>query len=84
MRTVKKPGWRYSAKASGKGAKKDQQVQLSLFPTPGELAAQALEGMDINAMTPLEAMNVLSELQQRVKRQEKAPAEVETEAEDQD
>ncbi|ACL05684.1 DNA mismatch repair protein MutS [Desulfatibacillum aliphaticivorans] len=74
----------YSAKASGKSGKKDVQVQMSLFPTPGELAAQALERMDINVMTPLEAMNVLSELQQRVKRPEKAPADVTAETEDQE
>ena len=73
----------YSAKMSGKGAKKDHQVQLSLFPTPGDLAAKALEKVDINAMTPLEAMNMLSELQRRIQRPEKALTDSSTETDDQ-
>ncbi|MBI9076774.1 MAG: DNA mismatch repair protein MutS [Desulfatibacillum sp.] len=72
----------YSVKVSGKSAKKDHQVQLSLFPTPGDLAAKALEKMDINSMTPLEAMNVLSELQQRVQRPKKEVPGNSTEIED--
>ncbi len=42
------------------------QVQLSLFPTPAELVAQTLTGLDIDHMTPVEALSMLAELQEKI------------------
>jgi len=43
------------------------QVQLSLFRKPNQLVVEKLRELDISKMTPLEAMNYLSELQEKAK-----------------
>jgi len=43
------------------------QVQLSLFRKPNQLVIEKLRELDLSKMTPLEAMNYLSELQDKAK-----------------
>ena len=45
-----------------------EQTQLYLFRTPGQTVVDRLKQLDISTMTPLEALNVLDELQQMAKR----------------
>jgi len=45
-----------------------EQTQLTLFRTPDQLVVDQLSQMDISTMTPLDALNRLSELQQIVNR----------------
>jgi DNA mismatch repair protein MutS len=42
-------------------------VQLSLFKKPAHPVIQRLQNIDISAMTPLEAMNLLNELKEQAK-----------------
>jgi len=49
--------------ASGRGP-----VQLDLFRKPDNQVAEKLKQMDISVMTPLEALNVLNELQELSKK----------------
>ncbi|MDI6797149.1 MAG: DNA mismatch repair protein MutS, partial [Desulfatibacillaceae bacterium] len=53
------------AKKAAQGA-----TQLPLFPTTGQWVMQTLEELDINSMTPIEAINTLSALKERLCRKE--------------
>jgi len=63
---------RTTAFAPDKPREKESGVQLSLFPTPADQAAKALLSMDLTAMTPIEAMNFLYEIQQKLSAKNKA------------
>ena len=45
---------------------KSKSVQLGLFPSPYEIMAKELKGVDINNITPLEALNILDRLQKSI------------------
>jgi len=45
---------------------KSKSVQLGLFPSPYEILAKELKGVDINNITPLEALNILERLQKSI------------------
>lgn len=49
---------------SGKRAKRHCDVQLNLFETSNQALADRLEQIDISNTTPLEALNIISELKQ--------------------
>jgi DNA mismatch repair protein MutS len=49
---------------SGKRAKKHCDVQLNLFETSNQALADRLEQIDISNTTPLQALNIISELKQ--------------------
>lgn len=51
-----------SSKLDKKKKKKDAHVQLSLFSEPGNPVIEKLQSIEISSMTPLEALNILSEL----------------------
>ncbi len=46
--------------------KKSETAQLGLFPSPYEILAKELKGVDINNITPLEALNILDRLQKSI------------------
>jgi DNA mismatch repair protein MutS len=50
-----------------KGEPVKGHLQLNLFRQPGEIIFDTLLDLDISRMTPLEAMNCLSELQEKIK-----------------
>ena len=53
--------------ASGEGVAPEAQVQLNLFRRPEHLVLEKLQKLDISKMTPLEALNCLNELYEKVK-----------------
>ena len=48
--------------------KEDAGVQLALFKTPGEVVTDALKKLNISEMTPLEALNELNALKERLEK----------------
>jgi DNA mismatch repair protein MutS len=54
----------FGATATGAARSKPSPVQLELFRAAESRIVQRLRGLDINALTPLEAMNLLSLLQE--------------------
>lgn len=44
----------------------ESSLQLSLFKTPDQMVIEALKGLNISSMTPLEALNRLHELKELV------------------
>ncbi|NQT68344.1 MAG: DNA mismatch repair protein MutS [Desulfobacteraceae bacterium] len=53
--------------AAGEGVAPQAQVQLNLFRRPEHLVIEKLQKLDISKMTPLEALNCLNELHEKVK-----------------
>ena len=53
--------------AAGEGVAPKAQVQLNLFRRPEHLVIEKLQKLDISKMTPLEALNYLDELYEKVK-----------------
>ena len=53
--------------AAGEGVAPKAQVQLNLFRRPEHLVIEKLQKLDISKMTPLEALNCLDELYEKVK-----------------
>lgn len=47
-----------------------EQMQLNLFRTPDQVVLDRLKQLDISSMTPLEALNMLNELQKAANRKE--------------
>ena len=45
---------------------KEDDLQLGLFPSPYEIIANELENLDINNLTPIEALNILDRLKKSV------------------
>lgn len=45
----------------------DMTVQLGLFPSPYEILINELKNIDINQMTPIEALALLERLQKSIK-----------------
>ena len=61
-----------ASKAVGKGAKvseKRQTLQMTLFDAEKHPVIEELEKLDVSTMSPIEAMNVLYEMQKRVQRE---------------
>ncbi|MEW5733607.1 MAG: DNA mismatch repair protein MutS [Thermodesulfobacteriota bacterium] len=52
--------------AAAKSGKARGQVQLNLFPSPEELILETLEGLSLDSMTPVQALNTLSYLQEKI------------------
>ena len=46
--------------------KTKQNAQLSLFPDPGEEIVKKLESLDLEALTPLDALNILHDLRKEI------------------
>ncbi|MEK6194795.1 MAG: DNA mismatch repair protein MutS, partial [Deltaproteobacteria bacterium] len=55
----------------GKGGK--QQVQLELFTPPGQEIIKKIKDLDISAITPIEALNLLNDLQEEARGQRSEP-----------
>ena len=45
----------------------NNQVQLDLFTSPGHFLIEELQKLDISVMTPIEALNCLNDLQQKIR-----------------
>ena len=50
----------------GEGAQQNQ-VQLGLFPQPEQWVIEKISQIDISKMTPLDALNCLNELKEKVR-----------------
>ena len=46
------------------------EVQLSLFRTPAERVVEIIRKLDLDALTPLEALNKLSELKEEISKED--------------
>jgi DNA mismatch repair protein MutS len=57
-----------SGARAGDAADAAPQVQLGLFPRPAEDVLDKIRGVDVARTTPLEALQLLSELQSKIKR----------------
>jgi len=53
-------------KENGMIRKNYEKAQLDLFPSPIEILARELKGIDINNITPLEALNILDRLKKSI------------------
>jgi len=52
-----------------KGEKRPMAGQLSLFADDESLVLGEIAGTDINALTPIEALNLIAEWKERLKKQ---------------
>ncbi len=46
---------------------KTQHVQIDMFGSPDQAVVRELQNLDLSAMTPLDALNYLNDLQKKVK-----------------
>lgn len=56
---------RISRQSSGSGGRKPQPAQAELFGYPGDELIKELEQVNLNKLTPLDALNLLDELKKR-------------------
>ncbi|MBW1990138.1 MAG: DNA mismatch repair protein MutS, partial [Deltaproteobacteria bacterium] len=67
LKTVEQKGGAPGENGAGRSRREPCGTQLGLFPTPADKAAKELLSVDLTAITPIEAMNLLYGIQQNLK-----------------